>query len=362
MKFLIVASLVLLLFIAGCGQSASSRVQEIPQKEVTPVRTVTLKRQNFTSYLEVTGTVKARNHIDIIVEEGGILKEVLIDQGRTAKQGQVLARLENKILMAGYRQAEAALKQADLEHESRKIPFKNKAISENEFLRSQYSLDAATASFELAKARLEKLWIVAPMDGLVNRRYYDIGAYANPLTGIFEFIDNEVMKIEAGLAERYLRFIQSGTPVEIGFDAYPDMKINAEVSYVSRSIDPDNRTFLIEAQVPNGDGRLAPQMIANLKIRLQTFDDQIVVPLDSLVQAETGWYVFVENGGHAKQVSVQRMAIYEDRVLVEGLAENQNLIVVGHQDLSHGDPVEVIPTQTETGTATDDRHQRLPGS
>ena len=360
MKILLAASLVLLLFIAGCGQSASSRVQEIPQKEVTPVRTVTLKRQNFTSYLEVTGTVKARNHIDIIVEEGGILKEVPIDQGRTAKQGQVLARLENKILMAGYRQAEAALKQAQLEHESRKIPFKNKAISENEFLRSQYSFDAATASFELAQARLEKLWIVAPMDGLVNRRYYDIGAYANPLTRIFEFIDNEVMEIEAGLAERYLRFIQLGTPVEIGFDAFPDMKINAEVSYVSRSIDPDNRTFLIEAEVPNGDRRLAPQMIANLKIRRLTLDEQIVVPLDSLVQTETGWYVLVENGGHAKQVSVQRMAIYEDRVLVEGLTEDQNLIVVGHQNLSSGDPVEVIPSETDT--AADDHHKRFPGS
>lgn len=360
MKFLIAASLVLLLFMTGCGQSTSSQAEEIPQKQVIPVRTVTLKPQSFTSYIEVTGTVKARNHIDITVEEGGILKEVLIDKGRTAKKGQVLARLENKVLMASYRQAEAALKQAKLEHESRKIPFKNKAILENEFLRWQYSLDAATAAFELTEARLEKLWITAPMDGLVNSRYYDIGAYANPLTKIFEFIDNEVMKIEAGIAERSLRYIQPGTPVEIGFDAYPDMMIKGVASYVSRSIDPDNRTFLIEVQVPNGDRRLASQMIANLRIRLQTFDDQIVVPLDSLVQAETGWYVFVENGGHAKRVSVQRVAVQEDRVLVEGLAANQNLIVVGHQDLGNGDQVEVIPSGTDT--AADDRHQRLPGS
>jgi hypothetical protein len=79
-----------------------------------------------------------------------------------------------------------------------------------------------------------------------------------------------------------------------------------------------------------------------------------------LIQAETGWYVFVENGGHAKSIPVERLAIHEDRVLVQGVAANQNLIVVGHQDLSNGDAVEI--RVSETDTAADDRNQRLPGS
>jgi membrane fusion protein (multidrug efflux system) len=325
-----------------------------------PVRTVKLRPQSFTSYLSVTGTVRARNHIDITVEEGGTLQEVLIDKGQKAQKGQVLARLENKVLLAGFRQAEAALKQAELDFESRKVPFENKAISENEYLRSQYALDAARASFELARARLEKLWIVAPMNGLVNDRYYDIGAYANPLTRIFEFIDNEVMRIEAGLAERFLSYIQPGTPVEIGFDAYPAENITAEVSFVSRSIDPDSRTFLVEVEVLNREGKLAPQMIANMRIQLQTFEDQIVIPLDSLVQTEYGWYVFVENSGQVKRIEVQQLAIHEDRVLVHGLTAGQSLIVVGQQDLSDGDVVEVI--STESNSLADDSNKHIPGS
>jgi membrane fusion protein (multidrug efflux system) len=354
--------LVLLVF-SGCGGSEEPVTEVARSPEAVPVRIMRLTSRSFTSYLAVTGEVRARNHIDITVEEGGTLKEVLIDMGSRARKGQVLARLENKVLAATYRQVEAALKQAELDYESRKIPFESKAISENEYRRFEYALEAARASFELVKARMEKLQIVAPMDGLVNRRYYDLGAYINPLTRLFEFIDDGVMRIEAGLAERYLGYIRLGTPVTIGFDAYQDMSINGTVSYVSRSIDPDNRTFLIEIAVPNPGGRLAQQMVANLKIRLESYENRIVVPLDSMIQSEVGWHVFLERSGYAKRVAVTRLAIDEDRVLVNGLEENQNLIVVGQQTLNDGDPVQVISSSGQiTGAKVDEDNQPLPGS
>ena len=109
------------------------------------VQTVILKQQSFTSYLEVTGTVKARNHIDIIVEEGGVLRKILLDKGQMATAGSTLAVPENKVLSASFRQAEAALKQAELDHDSKKVLFDKKAISRNEYLNSKYAFDAAKA-------------------------------------------------------------------------------------------------------------------------------------------------------------------------------------------------------------------------
>ncbi len=329
------------LFLAACGGSnpESSESDSGKALDPIPVQTSILELQSFCSYLEATGTVKARSHIDIIVEEGGLLRRILVDKGQVVEAGSTLALLENPILAAGFQQAEAALKQAELDYNSKKVLFEKKAISQNEYLNAQYALDAAKAAYALMKARYDKLSITAPIGGRINQRYYDLGAYANPMTPIFELIDDERLRIEAGVAERFMGTVQIGTPVQISFDAYPVLSVEAEVTYISQSIDPRNRTFDIEIEIPNPEQRLAPEMVANLKIRQRVFEDRIVVPVDTLIESEQGWYVFVEESGRALKVAVQKLAVYEDTVLIEGLKAGQKLITVGHQNLSEGDPV-----------------------
>jgi membrane fusion protein (multidrug efflux system) len=340
-------SLAILIILASvllmqCGEEGNAENATEKAEKATPVRTVALEPQSFSNYLEVTGTVNARNHINIIVEEGGILQKILTDKGNYAGKGDTLAILENKVLEAGYHQAKAALQQAELDHRSKKVLFEKRAISENEYLNAKYGYDAAQASYEMAKVRYWKLFILAPLEGYVNNRYYDLGAYANPMTPIFEFIDNAYMKIRAGVAERFLGDINLGTPVEIRFDAYPELQIDAKVSFISRSVNPQNRTVEIEIEVPNRKGKLAPNMIANVKVLRQRFEDRIVVPLDALIESESGWYVFVANSDRAKRVYVDKTAVYEDRVLVDGLQPGQQLVVVGQQELSDGDLLEVV--------------------
>lgn len=331
------------LFLAACGGSnpRSSGSDAGTSKDPIPVQTSVLELQSFSSYLKATGTVKARNHIDIVVEEGGLLRRILVVKGQIVEAGSTLAVLENPVLVASFQQAEAAMKQAELDHNSKSVLFEQKAISQNEYLNAKYAFDAAKAAYTLTKSRFDKLSITAPIGGLINRRYYDLGAYANPMTPIFELIDNERLRIEAGVAERFMSTIQIGTPVEITFDAYPGLLVKAEVSYISHSIDPQNRTFDIEVEIPNPEQRLAPEMIADLKIRQREFESQIVVPIDVLIESEQGWHVFVEESGRAHKVTVRKLAIYEDTVLVEGLQAGQKLITVGHQNLSDGDPVAV---------------------
>jgi membrane fusion protein (multidrug efflux system) len=351
MKRILVLALIVLPILAQCTRAKPARnpgSENFPEqanqntKKIVPVQTMELELQSFSDFLDITGTVHARNHIEIVVEEGGILKNIQIDKGTYVTQGDVLAVLENRTLEANYKAAQASLHQAELDYTSKKVLFDKKAISENEFLTSQYNLEAVQAALELTKARYDKLSIAAPGKGLVNNRYYDLGAYVNPLTPIFELIDEEYVIIRAGVAERFLGNVRIGTPVEIIFDAYPDLEVEAEISFISRRIDPEDRTFRIEMEFKNPDLKLFPQMIANIRVRHQEFSNRIVIPLDSLMQSEEGWFVFVENDGRAKRIDVQKVAIHEDRVLVDGLSPGQNIVTVGHQDLSDGDFIEVV--------------------
>ncbi|MBN2366157.1 MAG: efflux RND transporter periplasmic adaptor subunit, partial [Calditrichaeota bacterium] len=161
-----------------------------------------------------------------------------------------------------------------------------------------------------------------------------------PTSPIFDFIDNASMKIIAGVAERFISDIRAGTPAIITFDAFPDTTITSTVRYVHKSIDPESRTFKIEIDIPNPQRKLAPQMIANIKLLRRSFEDQIVIPLDAVIESEEGRYVFiVSSKSQAEKVPLQFMAIYQDSVLVDGLKPEQQLIIVGQQELTEGDPI-----------------------
>jgi RND family efflux transporter MFP subunit len=333
--------MIALVSLNGCSGDGEASPATTTVK-VTPVKVEKLQPTNFKNYLKVTGDVAARNHVKIIVEEGGTLKKVYKDKGSYVKAGELLAELENTIIKSGYEQAEAALQQAELDYNSKSKLYEKRAISENEFLYAKYNLQSAKAAYNLAKSRYEKLFIKAPLNGLVNERYYDLGAYASPMTPIFEFIDNAEMRIRAGIAERFMDDIEVGTPVHITFDAFPDLEIDARVTYVSKSINPKNRTFDIEVIIPNPGKKLAPAMVANLQILRKEHKNQIVVPLDALIESESGWYVYVRDGNVARRVKINYLDIDQDKVLVEGLQPGQELIVVGHRDLADGDTINVV--------------------
>lgn len=341
-KWIILILALATLLLSNCGDKAEAEAANTENnKRVTLVEIQELQPEYFANYLNSVGTVKARNHVQIMVEEGGILRNVRVDKGRMARKGDTLAVLENKMVKAGYYQALAALKQAQLNHKSREVLYSKKAISENEYLAAKYELDAARAACDLAAARHEKLFITAPFSGLVNDRFYDLGAYAQPMTPMFEQIDNQRLKISVGIAERFMGYINVGTPVKVAFNAFPDLDLDAKVSYISRSIDPKNRTFRVEVEIPNTNGKLAPEMIANVRIMKESFEDAIIVPIDALVESEGGWYVYVAEKDMARKALVNRQAIYRDQVLVDGLSAGQKLIVVGQHQVSNGDPIEI---------------------
>lgn len=334
--------LVFLMLIAltqsSCSESKSSNNGN---NKVILVETQTLMPSTFYEYLDITGTVKARNQINVIAEEGGLLLKVNKDKGKLVRRGDTLAILEHKVIKAAYNEAKAAVKQAELGFNSNQVLYTRKAISENDYLASKYNLDRVQAAYDLAKARYDKLFITAPLSGLINNRYYDNGAYVMPMTPLFELIDNDRVKIEAGVAARFLGDIRVGTPATLLFDAYPGLVKDAVVTFVSNSIDPVNRTFTIEIELDNADKLMVPQMIANLRLLRKVFENEIVVPIDAMLNSEQGQYVYLHENNQARLKMVDILAIYGDSVLVRGLETNQQLIVLGQQDLSDGEVIEV---------------------
>lgn len=345
MKKVLIISIALIvlivIFVVVFGSEESPEMVRDAKSKTTPVETSVLSPKPFSEYLDVTGTIKARNRVNIVVEASGILKRILKPKGSFVQKGDTLAVLENEEVRASYDDAGAALKQAQTNYRSSKILYDKKAISENDFLNSKYSLDRAQAQYDLAKARYSKLFVTAPLGGYVNNRLYDLGAYLQPPAPLFDLIDNSYVKIIAGVAERYRKDIEVGTKAQLTFDAFPDLKIDDKVSFVFQSIDPDNRTFQIEIDIKNPRRQLMPNMIANVKLLRRSYKDKIVIPVDAVIESEDGRYVFVEKNNIAEKVPIGFVAVSQDSVLVDGLKSGQHLITLGQHELTEGDTLSV---------------------
>jgi len=144
-----------------------------------------------------------------------------------------------------------------------------------------------------------------------------------------------------GVAERFMRFIKEGSTVELTFDAFPDLTIESRVTFVAKSVDPANRTFNVETSFQN-PGQLAPEMIADIQLLKQKHEKSISVPIDAVIDSETGRYVYLADGEVAKKVNVTIEAIEGETVLVEGLQPDDRLIVAGQRSISDGDTLNIV--------------------
>src|SRR5512137_2313653 len=104
--------------VASCAAkpAATGTQAAAGERRPVPVRVQAIEPQSFTSYIRVTGAVKARNQIDVVAEESGILKEICVDNGGFVEAGAPLAVLEGPLLTAARDQAAAAVKEAELDH------------------------------------------------------------------------------------------------------------------------------------------------------------------------------------------------------------------------------------------------------
>ncbi len=330
-----------LIVMSQCTDKKSMAETVQPKVKGQLVQVMDVANSSYTEYIETTGAVEAANNIQVVAEESGLFKRLLKDKGSRVQKGDTLAILENKMIEAAFKEASAMLKQAQLDFNSNQVLYGKKAISENDFLRSQYALESAKARYQLAKTRFDKLFIVTPISGIVDARYFDTGAYIMPMSPVFKVLNLNKVKIKAGIAERFFKDISRQRRVEITFDALPQVTLTHNIDFKSNFIDPLNRTFQIEIDLPNANGLLVPNMVANLKIERLVVSDQIVIPLDAIVSNEKGNFVFVVNGEKAQQVAVDILSINGNQALVKGLELGQQLIVKGQENLADGSLIEI---------------------
>ena len=332
---------------AEAGGASEAGVLVEGASRVINVEVSTVKIRDFVERISLTGTVVAGQDVTLSAQESGVIRRVVVEKGATVSVGEPLLEVDDAVLRSQVAEATAQASLASETWERRKRLYEEDQVgSELAYLEAKYTAEQASARLATLQTRLGRTVIRAPIDGVLEDRLVEVGAMVNVGTNVARIVSLDPVKVVAGVPERYARDVMVGASATTVFDVL-DLSSEGTISYVGATVNARNRTFLIELVMPNPDGLIKPQMVANVGLVRQTVEDAIVIPQEALVRVEDGYVVFVVKGDGDDAVVLSRAvelgASQRNEVVIEaGLSAGERLIVVGQQQVTAGDRINVV--------------------
>jgi RND family efflux transporter MFP subunit len=337
-------------FTSGCGGQSSDSAAAPTERPTTRVETLVLEPAPFTDIIEVTGTVEALDDAVVSSQTDGRVT-MLRERGTRVRDGDLVATINAEEAEAAVEQARAQYELAQDRFDRQQPLYRDSVISALEFEQVRSERNQARAALSQAETRLENAQVEAPFAGTVEERFIEEGEQAAPGTRLARIVNTRRVKVTAGIPERYANDIEIGTPIQLDFRRYGAGVRTAEVTFAGSTIDPESRTFSIEATLSNEEGTLKPEMSTRLRVTRAVLDDALVLPRTAVLRDETGPHVYVANRSDSVTVAENRDisigAEAGNHVVVDsGLTAGDEIIVVGQNNASPGAPLEIIEQRT----------------
>lgn len=206
---------------------------------------------------------------------------------------------------------------------------------------SEASIRQQEAALQAEEVRLSYAKILAPIAGVVGKRYLDEGTMVTPTTSILSLADITTVKTTIGVVERDYAKIVTGLEASLSVDAYPGQVFNGHVSRIAPVLDTNTRSAEVEIEVPNPDRRLKPGMFTRVRIHFGTHQGVTLIPSRALVKRDMQEGVFIpgEDGKTAEFVVIQTGLSNVNYVEVNGIESGQRIIIMGQHLLNDGDAI-----------------------
>ena len=307
-----------------------------------------IKDTVFKHYVEVQGNVETDQNVVLNAEYSGVLTNIYVKEGQRVSKGQRLAKIDDGGLSSQVAQQEAQLALAKTTFERQERLWEQKIGSEIQYLQAKTNYEAAKNTTNQLRAQLGKTIITAPFSGVIDDIISDPGQVVVPgQTPIIRLVNLSDMYVKASIPETYLTNIKKGTRVEVNLASINE-NFTGTVRQVSNYINPNNRSFEIQVEIPNKDGNVKPNLIATVKVNDYSAENAITIPENILQEnaaGETIAYVYKpidDSTGVAKRIIIETGLSYGNHTEVKsGLKKGDTIIKEGAKTLRDGQKVTI---------------------
>ena len=354
---------------------------------VFPVKTKQVIKGDLVNSVTANGFIIANKDLDVISNINGYIDEIHVYEGKQVDKGTLLVKFDDRDHKIAIEEAKINLMNAKIEYgffskeESQKIDlkivdsikikldqldlkFKNKLISEDEYLSSKERLDLALLftgakrdevllnksgmtnaliAINRAKLNLSYTEITAPFNGVIGDFNLIPKKRINAGEKMFKLLDLSKLKVEVGILENEITSIYPGSKAEVKLSALPGRSYFGKVIHVNPLIDPETKTCRVTIEIPNVDRDVKPGMFASVKIETGILRDRVLIPKEALIVRDKRNLVFIAGGNLAKWNYVEIGAQNENYIeILDGVLPGDTIIVEGHYNLAHDSNIKTI--------------------
>ncbi len=298
----------------------------------------------FEHFIDVQGSVDARENVNVTSKVPGIITAIYVKEGQLVKQGQVLAQVDDQVLKAGMAELKTQLELATTLYEKQQNLWSQKIGSEVQFLSAKNNKESLERKMGTMQDQLNQTRIIAPISGSVDAVIAKIGDAAQPGAPAFRVVNSNNLKVVANVAESYAGKIKTGDEVVVVFPDI-DKEIRTRITFASRLIDPLSRTIKVEVGL-KPDAALRPNMIARIRIIDYVAKNAVVIPVNVIQYSMGKPYVIVAKEANGKQMAQRRNLevghTYNDMAEIKsGLQPGDKIVTMGYQGLNDNDLIKL---------------------
>ena len=304
-----------------------------------------VKSNSFDHFIKVQGKLDGDQNAAVFAEAPGTVSAKYADVGQKVVKGQVLAQIDDQQYRSQMQSLETNYKFASDMFDKQKRLWDQKIGSEVQFLQSKTTKESLDRQITSLKQQVDKFKIKSPIDGTIEECNIKVGGVVSPdpRLAAYRVVAFKNLKVTAEVSEAYSSKVQIGDKLIVLF---PDInkQIETKVEFVSKYINPVNRTFLIETNISDGIQDLKANMIAIIQINDYHSDNSILLPMNVIQTDQVDSYVYVVRPKDKYNAAFKQPVVIGNSYngvaeILKGLAIGDRVISIGYQELVDGEYV-----------------------
>jgi RND family efflux transporter MFP subunit len=379
---------------AACNRDNPATAAPNPKAASPPraVRLVPAAEQTVPQTVQTTGTLAADDEVILGTKVPGRLGDIAVDLGSRVQKGHVIGRIDPNDYQlrldqsvaalqqararlglspdgsddrvdpdqtAIVRQARALLDEAKLTRERTDKLWNQDLVARAQLDTAEFGLQVAEGRYQdaieevrnrqavlvqrrsevaLARQQLIDTAIVSPIDGAVSQKRASAGEYLVAGAPVVTVVRTHPLRLRLSVPERDATGVKIGQTVRVGVDGDPHV-YQGVVARLSPQIAEQNRTLLIEAEVPNERGALRPGTFAKAEVVVQADQKVVTVPASAIVVFAGVEKVLSVKDGKSVEIRVQTGRRRGDLVEIAFGLKTGDLVVAQPGNLAGGQAV-----------------------
>jgi len=366
-KYFIYAIVVIIVIIAGYFVIGSFTKSAIEVKLTAVVKQSPAKSN---AVLTASGYVVAQREASVSSKGTGVLEYLGVVEGDKVKRGQIIARLDNRDIVAQLDEAKsnlqffkAQVKEVENNYNREKELFERGLSSQQSLDQAEANYKTLLANIDIAEARiraaevaLENMIIRAPFDGTVLTKNAEVGEIVAPFgasttsrAAVVTIADMTSLMVETDVSESNIEKIKQDSDCEIVLDAYPDKSYQGFVFKIVPTADRSKATVLVKVGFKNYDSRVLPEMSAKVSFLSEKKEGEenqlpvLTIPLSAVddLNGRKVVYFVEDDKAFQKEISTGRLLGNYVEIL-SGLKEGDEIIDNLDENINDGVHVKVL--------------------